>query len=141
MYSLFFLYKSISNWSCCWCSKAYSTRATVSFSVSSPYINPHLNAKRWFIYNSKFDNELSTSCKINFNSNGNFKMNLVHDDVVKTHPLFVLHYYHIWFGYLIITYKTYRIKGFIITIKTKTLGKYISLTQKKTYLIEENFCF
>lgn len=42
MYLLFFLYSSISNWSCCWCSRAYSTRATVSLSVSSPYINPQL---------------------------------------------------------------------------------------------------
>lgn len=41
-YLLFFLYSKISNWSCCWCSRAYSTRATVSLSVNSPYINPQL---------------------------------------------------------------------------------------------------
>lgn len=39
---LFFLYNSISNWSCCWLSRVYSKRDTVSLSVSSPYMKPHL---------------------------------------------------------------------------------------------------
>lgn len=41
-YLLFFLYNNISNWSCCCCSSVYSKRDTVSLSVSSPYMKPHL---------------------------------------------------------------------------------------------------
>lgn len=48
---LFFLYNNISNWSCCWFSRVYSSRDTVSLSVSSPYMNPHLNwgEKLWIV--------------------------------------------------------------------------------------------
>lgn len=54
-YLLFFLYKRTSNWSCCWFSSVCSSLVMVSLSVSSPYMNVHLqkfrhqNRKKWNI--------------------------------------------------------------------------------------------